>query len=318
MRFHLQALAVTPIFLFVVASFSHELRRDLPPRGNELEYRQYAAPARDLVYRSLGGSPLSVERPLEARSPQVGPYRAPPKTKLSAQEQRDRKAAKKAAVGAATQANKNKHARYQSLTPAQRKTQKLDKPKRPKENMAKGAPQSAKSQAKQAAAKQRITDRKAAGAAKFAPAKAAYAQMTNLPGRRDVFGKKGGEQATGRQVRNAVFNSHHFSPNRPVINAMTNAQARRTPLVAPKPFENRPQGPAGNQAPPLRNMNGRPGTEFPIGQNKGGYQAKTDALGTMRVITQGNQFKGVVAHDPSRAPGSPGYMDHFQARRKRW
>ena len=80
MRFHLQALAVAPIFLSIITAISHPLRSDLPPRDGELERREYGAPSQDLVHRALGGSLLSVERSLEARNPQVLPYRPKPRT----------------------------------------------------------------------------------------------------------------------------------------------------------------------------------------------------------------------------------------------
>ncbi|KAH6907123.1 hypothetical protein BKA70DRAFT_1286288 [Coprinopsis sp. MPI-PUGE-AT-0042] len=321
MRLHLQALAVAPIFIFIVSAFSHSAQPNLRQRDAETAHslRQYGTSSRALLSRELGGSFLS----LEARAPQIAPYRPKPKVdskgnvkqkqKLSSADQQARKAGKKEATVKATAANKDKRLHWQSLTPADRKKQRLDKPKMPKAPMAKGATQSDKSQRKQAEAKQRLTDRKAAGRAQFAPAKEAYGKMQKLPGRHDTFTAKGGETATGRQVRNAVFNSKYFGPNQPIVAGLSKAKAKKNTLAAPGTFENRPEGPATKKKVPIKGMKGT-GTEFPVGpQNKGGYQGGSDNKGGMRVITQGNKFKGVVAHDASRTdPTQPGYMDHFR------
>jgi hypothetical protein len=173
-------------------------------------------------------------------------------------------------------------------------------PKTPKPQAVKGARKTEKHERTQAAAlakkKQRIQD----GRANFAHAAAQQKKTVNMPSRNVRFTTPGGTQTvTGKDVRTAIFNSHHFADN--LVN--------RKPAV----FENRPQGPPNNRRVPLPKMKGT-GTEFPVSNTPGGYQGGNP--GRFRVITQtkpdgSHKFKGVIAHDERLPSTHPGYNDHF-------
>lgn len=100
------------------------------------------------------------------------------------------------------------------------------------------------------------------------------------------------ETVTGKDVRTAVFNSHHFQGNgkgkvRSPSNLVVHVLIVRFIQPAPKQFNNHEQGPAHNRHKPLPKMKG-PGQEFPVNNKKGGYQGGGD-VGGMRVITQAKQ-----------------------------
>jgi len=182
-------------------------------------------------------------------------------------------------------------------------------PKTPKPNMVKGQAPSAKAQKKQGEANARKTQRKADGRAKFAPTKEAYRKTTSLPHRKNTFTAPDGKKVSGKDVRTAVFNSHHFSGNKGGAGT-----------ASPKPFKNNLQGPAGSKTRPLPKMKGA-GKEFPVNTKKGGYQGGGD-VGSMRVVTQpkrdgGSSFKGVIGHDTTRKPSDPGFNDHFQVKSRK-
>ncbi|TEB21244.1 hypothetical protein FA13DRAFT_1717127 [Coprinellus micaceus] len=158
---------------------------------------------------------------------------------------------------------------------------------------------SPKSAAKQAAANKRTKDRKAAGRANFADTKAKYKKTTSLPSRKQTFSANG-KKVSGKNVRTAVFNSHHFNGN-------------KGNKPAPKPFNNHEQGAAGKKHRPLPKMKGA-GQEYPIQQQERRVprrgRRRNDACG-------GTSFKGVVAHDASRDKSHPGYNDHMQVKAKK-
>jgi hypothetical protein len=174
---------------------------------------------------------------------------------------------------------------------------------------ARGPVNPAKRASSQAAANAKLAARKQAGRNKFGAAAAAHRATTNMPGRKQQFKVPGGGPTfSGKQVRKAVFDSHM---EREANRGRSRTQQRRSPL---KPFGNsnhrQPNPKRPKDVKSINHMRG-PGHEFPIGS--------TVNKGPARVITQQTRnghtkFKGVVAHDVTRAPGSPGYNDHFQVR----
>jgi len=173
----------------------------------------------------------------------------------------------------------------------------------------KGIVNPAKHASTQLAAAQRKAVKKQDGQNKFGAAAAAHRATTNMPGRHQQFKVPGGGPTfSGKDARKAVFDSHM---ERQANIGKSNRQLKKSPL---KDFGNsdhrQPQPDRPHDTKSINHMTGR-GHEFPIGDpvNKG----------PARVITQQTpdghtKFKGVVAHDVSRAAGSTGYNDHFQVR----
>ncbi len=92
---------------------------------------------------------------------------------------------------------------------------------------------------------------------------------------------------SGKDVRTAIFNSHHFTHN-PVKKYVCYSSSHIflnliSSVVQPKVFANNPQGTPNNRHVPLPSMKGV-GTEFPVTTNQGGYQ--DGGPGRFRVITQ--------------------------------
>jgi len=178
-------------------------------------------------------------------------------------------------------------------------------PKTPKAPAVKGADKTEKHKRTQAAALARKNQNIQKGRANFAYAAAQQKKTAKMPSRNARFTTPGGTQTvTGKDVRTAIFNSHHFS-KKPVN-------------FKPNVFENKLQGPPDRRRAPLRGMKG-PGTEFPVSSTPGGYQGGNP--GTFRVVTRTNpdgthRFKGVISHDERRASTDPGYNDHFRLQNK--
>lgn len=177
-------------------------------------------------------------------------------------------------------------------------------PKTPKPNAVKGAPKTAKHINSQKEALARKHARVAAGRANFKHAAEQQKKTDNLPNRKATFTTTGGKKYTGKDVRTAVFNGHHFESN-PVN-------------YKPTGFRNDEQGPAGAKTRPLPHMTGA-GREFPVSNARGGYQGTGD-VGSARAITQHNPatgrhtYMGVIAHDETRDKTHPGYNDHFEVK----
>lgn len=201
-------------------------------------------------------------------------------------------------------------------------------PKTPKPNAAKGAKKSDKAMKTQQAANAKTAARKAAGRAKFGDAAAAQKATTGLPARKGTFNVPGGGTFTGKDARIATFNSHLNAASPVGKNAA--GKNKKVNDRQPKTFNNIAHDlPKAGTAKPIDSMVGT-GREYPITAGKPkGYHGDHVDLGPARVITQatGNSrtvkdgkgtktvpetaFKGVIAHDPSRAPGTKGYNDHF-------
>jgi hypothetical protein len=201
-------------------------------------------------------------------------------------------------------------------------------PKTPKPNPAKGAKKSEKALKTQQAANTKTAARKAAGRTKFGDAAAAQKATTGLPARKGNFNVPGGGTFTGKDARIATFNSHLNSAS--PVGKDAAGKNKKPADRQPKTFNNNPhEVPKHGTAKPIDSMHG-PGREYPITAGKPkGYHGELADLGAARVITQatGNSrtvksgkgtktvpetaFKGVIAHDPSRARGK-GYNDHFQ------
>lgn len=282
--------------------------------------------------RSLDQSEVDLER----RGGQPYPAKNPKKPKITSEAQKTRKAAVKQDVQQKQAANELKKTDLQkkaaqftgtygkprppkkqpkvelskkgkALTPPGYRARgraagaRLEKqPKTPKRDMKKGDPKSDKALRTQQEATARAKARKAAGRDNFKAAAAAQKKTKDLPDRKATFSANG-KTYTGKDVRTAVFNGHHFEKN-PVN-------------FTPKPFNNDLQGPADHKTRPLPNMVGG-GGEFPVTKDSNGYQGK-GAIGTTRAIVQpnsegGHTFKGVIAHDESRDKKAPGYNDHFE------
>jgi hypothetical protein len=181
--------------------------------------------------------------------------------------------------------------------------------------------------AKIAAAKPVKAAAKAANKQKYAKAAKAHKATTNLPARNSVFKVRGGngkpaQKWSGKEVRKAVFKGHVEAQR---VKGLSKTQAKKTSKV--KPFSNRKHEvpKPGSGARPLNHMkvdpSGKtkgkgPGREAPL-KNKA--KATHPGPGPARVITQQTKkghhtFKGVISHDQSRKPGTPGYNDHFKVK----
>ncbi|KAF9530650.1 hypothetical protein CPB83DRAFT_892604 [Crepidotus variabilis] len=173
------------------------------------------------------------------------------------------------------------------------------------------------------AAKAAAAANKVAKKAHFAPAAAAHKKTIGLPNRKTIFhvpgsaatGKKS-QTYTGKQVRKAVFDGH-------VIAGKSPSQQKKHGVVA---FQNRnhanPHASGKGGVKPLKNMHPtRPAREVRLPNQHPGHLAHgaKPPPGPARVITQVNKkgnhvFRGVIAHDQSRAHGSHGANDHFKVK----
>lgn len=181
---------------------------------------------------------------------------------------------------------------------------------------AKQSKNAAKHSRTQAKSKQNLADKKAKGRAFFGSTRDKYHATSNMPHRKATFTTPGGKNKfSGKDVRRAVFNSHHFSSH------PTNGK--------PAEFRNAANGPGGKVVPIIKKMKGH-GTEFPINHHRQGYQGREhvppsvngapqkrvmENPGPARAIIQGGpdrnsmlhpvapsqnmryKFKGVVSHD---------------------
>jgi len=178
-------------------------------------------------------------------------------------------------------------------------------PKTPKANFAKGEHKTnAKAVASQAAAKQRLHDKKAAGRTAHATANAKYKDTLahgNMPNRHDEYNVPNHGVLHGKDVRTGAYNL-----------GMHEGQNGRYPVN----FRNDLQGPANNRHQPLPHMVGQ-GLEYPINNAKHGYHPTDADQGPVRAIYQNNaaggyNVQGVIAHDVTLPDTHPGYNDHHQ------
>ena len=127
-------------------------------------------------------------------------------------------------------------------------------------------------------------------------------------------GGKPAQTYSRQDVKNAVKNAN-TEHQRHKSGTMSKTQQKKSPL---KPFGNnnhrvpKAGSPGPNSLPKMKGS----GHEYPL-RNAAQGPATPKDKGPARVITQENKagklkFKGVVAHDQSRAPGHPGANDHFQ------
>ncbi|KAF9476713.1 hypothetical protein BDN70DRAFT_862784 [Pholiota conissans] len=165
-----------------------------------------------------------------------------------------------------------------------------------------------------------------------------YEATSGLPDRKTTFHIPGApavvpsslDTYTGVDVRKAVYDSHREA-ERIIVEKVSKTQQKKSPL---KNFHNYKHEvpkvqPVGNgegrgRERPLKNMkvfpgnpNHPPGKEFPL-SNK---DKQDQTRGPARVIIQPTKkdrfdFKGVVSHDQSRLPNTPGYNDHFKVKAK--
>ncbi|KAF9524582.1 hypothetical protein CPB83DRAFT_860929 [Crepidotus variabilis] len=124
-----------------------------------------------------------------------------------------------------------------------------------------------------------------------------------------------------KEVRTAVSaarKEHSRQQSMKAVGTWSKSQQKKTPL---QPFSNnnhhtpKKHGPSPNHKVSLPHMKG-PGYEYPL-PNKNPH-AKPGSKGPARVLLQEHKgklkFKGVVAHDQSRAHGSKGAHDHFKVK----
>ncbi|KAF9479445.1 hypothetical protein BDN70DRAFT_932597 [Pholiota conissans] len=150
-----------------------------------------------------------------------------------------------------------------------------------------------------------------------------HRQTTGLPPRRSTFhvpaAPSTGRPAhtyTGHDVRKAVFDGHMEHER---LKGASNRQKKLSPL---KSFGNRlhelPH--PGGSSRPLSHMTVHPGSshhphgrEFPLPNHHNPGQPSPARVITQKTQSGHHTFRGVIAHDQSRTPGTGnGYNDHFQ------